>query len=110
MSNARSSTRDDYDRVKDALQKLKTDNRKLRKEIGHLKKELLRVDNTHFDKTMGLEEEDTPEDLVLAPRETTDTPRCPACKSEDFKQILAGMYRITVCHACGYRKRLKAKG
>ena len=107
MANrARSSTRDDSDRLKDALHKLRTENRKLRKEVAKFKKELTRYVDVEFERQVDLEESEV-EVTVVA--EAPD-PKCPKCASErDYREIPAGKYLLKVCKACGYRKRLEVR-
>jgi hypothetical protein len=106
MNRARSNTKDDFDRVKDAVHKLRTENPKLRRQVATLKKELTRFTEVEFDQSLALE--DVEAELILAP-EPDETPTCPKCKSEDFSQVPAGKYLIKVCRACGYRKRHEVK-
>lgn len=100
MRKPRSSTRDEYDKVKDAIQKLRSENRKLRKENSRLQKELRRIPDIELDRQIDLEDEEA--GLVEVVQEA---PTCPKCKSEDFSVVPAGRYIIKLCRSCGFRKR-----
>lgn len=106
----RSSTRDDFDRVKDANHQLRTENRNLRKENARLKKELSKLDSYQFDRQIELDE-DYDATFVPVDNRTEEKFKCPKCKSQEFTQISAGMYIINICQSgsCGYRKRSKLK-
>ena len=107
MRRARSSTRDDFDRVKDSIHKLRTENRKLRRENSHLRKQLSRISDDEFDKQDEAEEELAgPSEIEEVPEEK---PTCPKCKSDNYLLIPAGKYLIKACKACGFRKRTEAK-
>jgi regulator of replication initiation timing len=97
-SRARSSTRDDFDKVKDVAHKLRSENRRLRKENSRLRKELNRY--------VEVEVDDVEVDAeYVAVIEKPEVINCPKCKADDFKQIPAGKYTVNLCKACGYRKR-----
>jgi hypothetical protein len=106
QNRPRSSTRNDFDKVKDSLQKLKSENRKLRKENARLRKELSRVADVEFDKNL---EEENQEITVVEPIEKKVLPECPKCHSHDYSEIPAGKYLIKACRSCGFRKRLQVK-
>lgn len=108
MTKGRSDTRDDVDRVKGALHKLKAENRKLRKENGQLKKELGRISEAEFDRQIAFEDED--DSPLISIEIKAEVLKCPKCKSEDFRKIPAGIFVINVCSSCGHRKRLKSQG
>ncbi len=109
---ARSSTRDDFDKVKIALTKLKTENRRLRKENSQLRKELHRAADFEFDKKVDEEDAEAgPMEVDVEDkreRASDKEPECPKCHSGDFAEIRAGKFLIKACRACGYRKRISA--
>jgi hypothetical protein len=92
--------------MKDALAKLKSENRKLRKENSRLRKELSRADDYVFEKKV---DEELEESGTVVETEEKTIPECPKCHSHDFNEIPAGRYLIKVCRSCGYRKRSQVK-
>lgn len=98
MGRGRSSTRDDFDKVKDSLQKLKAENRHLRKENASLKKQLGRAEVTAFETVDAREYE-----LIVEPDDGTECPECTV--HSILQEIKAGRYTIKRCKVCGYKKR-----
>ena len=103
MANQRSSTRDDFDRIKDAAHKLRAENRRLRKTNALLRKQLNQIGDIELDRQI---EEENIDDSITVPEETTEKDFCPKCRSTDVKVVPAGKYRIRIC-TCGYRKRFE---
>lgn len=110
MKSRRSDTGSDLDRVKDALQSLKSENRKLRKENSQLRKQLHRGANDELDTAIKLEEElasQFPVQYALPEKENTE--KCPKCRESALVKIKAGRYVIKLCEECGYKKRTDNK-
>lgn len=105
MRGGRSSTRDDQDRLKDSLQICKAENRKLKKEVAQLRKELQRIQDRDLDRDID-EELATPK---VFKNVTDKLDRCDKCGAEDPNIIQAGKYRVMFCRGCGYKKRIDPK-
>jgi regulator of replication initiation timing len=105
MARQRSSTKDDFDRVKDAVHKLRSENRKLRKENASLRKQLNRVADVELERQINAED---PEDLITVPSKIPEKKKCPKCNSADLNEVRAGKYLIVIC-GCGYRRRSELK-
>src|SRR5690554_2033666 len=102
MARQRSSTRDDFDRLKDSAHKLRSENRRLRKQNSLLRKQLNQISERISDLDFDVESED----LISVPSDSAEKLFCPKCRSDEVEVINAGIYLIRVCK-CGYRKRFK---
>jgi len=104
---ARSNPRDDYDRLKDSLAKVKAENRKLKKENSQLKKQLLRIDDTKINEEVD-EELEASTEIVPQFSSSNEPPQhyCPRCREQSIQDVSAGIFTIRMCKGCGYRKRV----
>ena len=105
MARQRTSTRDDFDRVKDTANKLKSENRKLRKENATLRKQLNKYGEIELTSQI---DEEIVKDLIIVNEESAEKNYCPRCRSESITLIPAGRYLVSKCE-CGYRKRTQIK-
>lgn len=97
MKHRKQGKNSDSDKLKYAMQELKSQNRNLLKENNRLKKEL---------KSSGIRPIYTTEDEYQK-EEVKPVKKvfCSKCRSDKVKEILAGKYLITICEECGSRKR-----
>lgn len=106
MGKSRSSTRDDFDKIKDAFNILKSENRKLRKENAQLRKELNRTITSEFERSVDLEDDEL--EVESAPKKIHKK-YCSRCKAEEIVEIEAGKYLIRLCNSCGFKRRAEIK-
>lgn len=102
MKSRRQDTRSE-DTVKDSNEKLRAENRKLRKQISQLQSEnnKLRQLDTRDEWEAVVYEEAT-----SRKEEAPLNDKCPKCK-EELTLIEAGIFEIRVCNKCGWKKRKK---
>lgn len=108
MKRPRGDTRSDFDRVKEALHETKAEIRKLKKENAALRKQLSRADTIEVEKRTVYEEELSQQFEPLKVKEPPSN-KCPKCHSENFKNIEAGKYLISVCNDCRFKSRKTLK-
>lgn len=90
------------EKLKDAMGKLRGENRQLKKRVAQLQKELNRANSLNC-------LADWDEDEPLIPQqypEETPVDKCPKCKNE-VTLIPAGIFEIRRCSECGWKNRKK---
>jgi DNA-directed RNA polymerase subunit RPC12/RpoP len=107
MKSRRQDTKaEKRDRKDDILETLRAENRKLKKKIGQLQKQV-----TKFSATQCLSDWD--EDQPIFPKPPSEQKKvksaCPKCSGKITK-ISAGLYLIKVCFECGWKKRQLSEG
>ena len=103
------------ERIKDANNKLKAENRSLIKEIktlkrdnNRLRKEALRSDYIFEEASVNHDIDAIKDFLPLQVEESENNSlTCPACKGHNITELLAGIYVIEHCPDCGKRRKKK---
>lgn len=101
MKSKKQDTRSE-DRVKDAYEKLRGENRQLRKKLSQLQKRNKKlIESEPLD---WVDSEEPLENLKESEQEHKD--KCPKCK-EVLKLVKAGIFEIRLCESCGWKRRKK---
>ena len=90
------------EKLKDAMRKLRGENRQLKKRVAQLQKELNKANL--FNCLADWDEEEP----LIPQKEPEEVPadKCPKCKSE-IVVIPAGIFEIRKCPDCGWKNRKK---
>ena len=103
MKGRRQDTKSEpSEKLKDALRKLRGENRQLKKRVAQLQSELNKSNSLNC-----LADWDEDEPIMPAKKpEETPSDKCPKCKAE-LTLILAGIFEVRCCSDCGWKKRKK---
>lgn len=97
---ARKRDSNTQDRLKDAFEKLRAENRRLKKQISQLQKQNSKLHN--FDTDVWNEFEEEIEEVAEIQKPSEE--KCPKCK-HPIKKIEVHIFTIKVCEECGWKKR-----
>lgn len=101
LTMARGTRSEDLERTKDSNIKLRGENRKLKKQVALLRKELAKYQEAEIPSE---EEWNTP---VVSKEAKNSLPKdCPSC-GEEITTFRAGLFQFRKCSKCSWRKRLK---